>query len=535
MTSVHHFAAGLIVLALVLSGGIVSAADGVANLSISKAVSPDGSYETGQPVSWTVTVVNNGPANATNVTLYENSTGFTGLESMSGVADLGAYDNPTRIWTISSLDNATSAHLTVTTVFDTEGTQTNAVDLLGLDQTNNGDNHAEAAVAITGEPEDEDGASLSLWKIVSSPGPYEQGQPVSWTVTVLNNGPANATNISLSENISGFTGLESMSGVADLGTYDNSTRIWTISSLDNATSANLTVTTVFDADGTQTNAVDILGLDQTSNGNNHAEAAVVITNTSAVIPPEVSDEPVSGNISIRPATLNLNSRGVFTVFVTLDGGNSTGKPRIDFSDSSLVCDGAEMIRAGVSNKAGGTLIAKFHRQDLENVTNGTGVLITCSGLISVNGELVAVEGSDTIRVIGEKQGLDKILSGFMKYLGLEKDEDGDDENEEGTITTTVTLNPDAYRNNGQMKKAIRTADSSDPEQSGTAQNVSGKAGAGNPKTEKITGNDKKIQETSGNAQNMKENNAGNNEDKGNKNSNKGADPSNGKSNGKKNK
>ncbi|HSQ92697.1 MAG TPA: DUF11 domain-containing protein, partial [Methanoregula sp.] len=508
-------------------------AEDMANLSVWKIVSSPGPYEQGQPVSWTVTVMNNGPATATNISLSESISGFTGLESMNGVADQGTYDNSTRIWTIGSLDNATSARLTVTTVFDTEGTQTNAVDLLGLDQTNNGDNHAEAAVVIAGESEDE--ASLSLWKIVSSTGPYEQGQPVSWTVTVLNNGPANATNVTLYENSTGCTGLESMSGVADLGTYDNSTRIWTISSLDNATSAHLMVTTVLDAEGTQTNAVDILGLDQTNNGDNHAEAAVVINNTSAVIPPEVSDEPVSGNISIRPATLNLNSRGVFTVFVTLDGGNSTGKPRIDFSDSSLVCDGAEMIRAGVSNKAGGTLVAKFHRQDLENVTNGTGVLITCSGLISVNGELVVVEGSDTIRVIGEKQGLDKILSGFMKYLGLEKDEDGDDENEEGTITTTVTLNPDAYRNNGQMKKAIRTADSSDPEQSGTAQNVSGKAGAGNPKTEKTTGNDKKIQETSGNAQKMKENNAGNNEDKGNKNSNKGADASNGKSNGKKNK
>jgi uncharacterized repeat protein (TIGR01451 family) len=378
-------------------------------------------------------------------------------------------------------------------------------------------------------------ANLSISKAVSQDTSYETGQPVPWTVTVVNNGPANATNLSLSESISGFLGLETMSGVADLGTYDNSTRIWTISRLDNATSAHLTVTTVFDTEGTQTNAVDILGLDQTNNGDNHAEAAVVINNTTAVIDPDVTDEPVSGNLSIRPTTLNLNSRGVFTVFVTLDGGNSTGKPRIDFSDSSLVCDGAEMIRAGVSNKAGGTLVAKFHRQDLENVTNGTGVLITCSGTISVNGEQVAIEGSDTIRVIGEKQGLDKILSGFMKYLGLEKDDSGDDETEDGTITTPVTLNPDAYRNNGQMKKAIRTADSSDPEQSGTALNVPDKSSAVNPKPEKTTGIDKKIQKTNGTAQNLKENNAGNTEDKGNKNSNKGADASNGKSNGKKNK
>ena len=37
-------------------------------------------------------------------------------------------------------------------------------------------------------------------------------------------------------------------------------------------------------------------------------------------------------------------------------------------------------------------------------------MVNCSGTRSVNGESVYVEGSDTISVIGEKKGLDKIFS-----------------------------------------------------------------------------------------------------------------------------
>jgi uncharacterized repeat protein (TIGR01451 family) len=358
-------------------------------------------------------------------------------------------------------------------------------------------------------------ANLSVSKVVSSAGPYETGQPVTWNVTLLNNGPANATNISLTESVAGFSGLMNMIGGADMGTYDNTTRLWNISRLDNATSAHLTIITLFDNGGTQTNNVDIFSLDQANFGNTNANATIVINNAAVVMP----DQPLSVNLAIRPNILNLNSKGVFTVFVTLNGGSSMfpfdgrSKPRVDFDNSSLTCSGAEMISAGVSNKDGGILIAKFYRQDLENVTSGPGVQINCSGTLSVNGKSVDVEGSDTIRVIGEKKGLDKIISGIMKYLGLEKDDIVVNETGDGNVTLSFTLNPDTFKNNGQMKKAIKTTDSdTTPSYAGNAQNVSDK------------NNSQK--------QNSLKNNGDNNADKGNKNTNKGNDASNGKFKGK---
>lgn len=374
-------------------------------------------------------------------------------------------------------------------------------------------------------------ANLSVSKVVTSAAPYNTGQPITWTVTLLNNGPADATNISLAESMAGFTGLVDMRGVADLGLYNNATRFWNISKLDNATSAHLTVTTVFDKKGTQINNVDILRLDQASHGNNHAVATVVINNAAAVIP----DQPLSVKLTIRPNTLNLGSKGVFTVFVNLYGGESPfpeggkNKPRIDVGESSLTCGGAEMISAVVSNKNGGILIAKFHRQDLEDVTSGRGVQINCSGTLVVNGKSVAIEGSDTIRVIGEKKGLDKFISGLMKYLGLEKDDIAVTETGDGNITLSVTLNPDMFKNNGQVKKALGTKEDASPNK---GQNAADKTTGQNQNALKNNGRDKN---NNGKDDEIQQSDSDNNGDRGNKNTGKGNDASQGKGNGKKDK
>ena len=169
----------------------------IANLSVSKVVTSAAPYITGQPVTWTVTLLNNGPADATNISLAESMAGFTGPVAMTGIADLGTYNNTTRIWNISQLNNASSAHLTLVTGFSTAGDQTNNVDIVQLDQTSYGTTHASASIPVVSNAVEGDIANLSVSKVVTSAAPYITGQPVTWTVTLLNNGPADATNISL--------------------------------------------------------------------------------------------------------------------------------------------------------------------------------------------------------------------------------------------------------------------------------------------------------------------------------------------------
>jgi len=369
-------------------------------------------------------------------------------------------------------------------------------------------------------------ADLNVSKMVNSTGPYEPGDDVTWVVTLWNNGPSDATNITLQEDISQLSGHKNMTFKADTGVYNSTTHTWNIPQLKNATFTSLTLVTAFNTTGEKINRVNITALDQTdpNRNDNHAQKNVIINAAAAVI----KDKPLSAKLSIKPTTLNLKSKGVFTVFISLDGisdNDNATKPRIDYAGSSLTCGEADLIRASVSNKDGGTLIAKFHRYDLENVTAGDGVQINCTGTLSVNGEEIAVEGSDTIRVVGEKKGLDKVLSQLWKFLGIEKDDIEINETEDGNVTLTITLNPDSYKNKGQAKKIAKNSDDESGTNTDSIQEVS----------DKTRGPKENAGKNTGTTNNLRENNGNSATDKGNKNTDKPDDESPGKSNGKKNK
>ena len=381
-------------------------------------------------------------------------------------------------------------------------------------------------------------ADLNVSKLVSSTGPYEIDDEVTWAITLRNNGPGNATNITLQEDNSRLYGLKNVTAVAGLGVYNTTTHVWSIEELLNGTYATLTLKTTFNTSGNKINRIDITAFDGTDPvlTDNHAEAMVQY-NTSQTIKP---DTPSHADLVIRPTTLNLKSKGIFTVYVSLYGSSGKRltddktKARIDFANSSLTCSGAEMIRASVSNKDGGTLIAKFHRDDLENITSGEGVKINCSGTLVVNNNTINVEGSDTIRVIGEKNDLDKILSRLWKFLGLAKEDVEITEDENGNINLTISLNPEDFKKFSQVKKSLKTHENAtDPGDITAFKNENKNV---KEQSENNNGSNKQIKSQS------KENNAddnkgkGNNkEDKGNNSANARDDDSPGKSNGKKNK
>jgi len=360
-------------------------------------------------------------------------------------------------------------------------------------------------------------AELNVTKVVSSTGPYAVNDSVTWMVTVWNNGPEDASDIMLKEDISQLSGHGDISVEVDEGTYDDATGNWTIPSLANASSASLTFVTNFSTPGKKINSISIINQTPPDSipGNNSAESSVDI----------VDKLLLSADLKIKPTTLNIDSKGVFTVFITLNVPKSddaeSAKPTIDFATSTLTCGEAELIRATTSNKDGGTLMAKFYREDLRNVTNGTGVMVNCSGTLMVDGESIYVEGSDTIRVI-ERKGLDKIFSDLKKFLGVEKDETDINQTEDGTAATGVTLNPESYKNKGQEKKVTRN------DQSVTT------SGTQNP-ADKVRGPKEETGKNNDKGKDIQENTAGDSSGKGNNNANKPDNESPGQSNGKKNK
>jgi feruloyl esterase len=115
---------------------------------------------------------------------------------------------------------------------------------------------------------------------------------------------------------------------------------------------------------------------------------------------------VPAHVRIEPETLNLNKNGAFTAFITLPhhrdcdrhhrghGRHDGDRDWRDLQVQAVVCEGAK----GKLVKKGDTYIAKFDAEDLISVPTGKAVTFTVSLIAEHDGEQVAFEGSDTVRV-----------------------------------------------------------------------------------------------------------------------------------------
>ncbi|MEN6574534.1 carboxypeptidase regulatory-like domain-containing protein [Methanobacterium aggregans] len=200
------------------------------DLSVRKTVDKNvANYE--ELLNYTVTAQNNGPDNATNVLVHDVlPAGLTWISDDSN----GAYNPTTGTWTIGNLPNGTNAILHILTQITTSNTTiTNLVNINNntYDQ-NNTNNQANATVDVG------PAADLSITKTVDNTNPNYL-QNVIYTLTAHNNGPNNATGVTVTEKLP--NGLRYISDDSN-GAYDPTTGTWTIGDLANGANAVLHIT-----------------------------------------------------------------------------------------------------------------------------------------------------------------------------------------------------------------------------------------------------------------------------------------------------
>jgi PKD repeat protein len=110
-------------------------------------------------------------------------------------------------------------------------------------------------------------------------------------------------------------------------------------------------------------------------------------------------DQVIADIRIEPETLNMNSHGVFTAFITLPATYSV----TDINADSLFCEGAHAKSGKVINTRKNEYMAKFERQDLKGISPGDAVTFIVTGKFITDGNAVDFQGSDTIRVINSEK------------------------------------------------------------------------------------------------------------------------------------
>jgi uncharacterized repeat protein (TIGR01451 family) len=182
-------------------------------------------------ITYTITAHNNGPNNATNVTVYDVLP-----EGLTWISDdsKNNYNPTTGTWTIENLANGANAILHITAQTITTNTQiinTATINNNTYDPNPN-NNQANTTVTIS------HASDLIITKTTDK-NTANYHENITYTITAHNNGPNNATNVTVYDVLP-----EGLTWISDdsKNNYNPTTGTWTIENLANGANAILHIT-----------------------------------------------------------------------------------------------------------------------------------------------------------------------------------------------------------------------------------------------------------------------------------------------------
>ncbi|WP_430451466.1 DUF11 domain-containing protein [Rhodopirellula europaea] len=273
------------------------------DLQLSKAVS-DSQPNVGEEITFTLTLQNSSLDTATDATL-STATGIlvedrlpAGLTLIGNTPSAGtSFNTSTNRWSISSLDVGGLATLELVARVDQAGEFTNVAEVLTVAQTDR--DSAPGNDLIDEDDQDEvliqtPVADLSLTKTVSNESPTV-GENVTFTITVDNDGPNNATGVQVQDRLP--AGLTYVSDVTSSGTYDSDTGLWIVGDVTAPNPGNpipamptLQIIARVDSLGIKTNSATITASDQSDPDSTPGAGASTEDDTdSATLTPNAID------------------------------------------------------------------------------------------------------------------------------------------------------------------------------------------------------------------------------------------------------
>ena len=274
-----------------------------ADLEVSKTVD-NPTPNVGDTVTYTITVTNNGPDTATNVTVTDILPPQVRLRSSRGA---GNYDPATGVWTVGTVAVGTPETLTLTALVVSPNPQANTATISHSDQFDpNLANNSDTA-SVTPQQ-----ADLQLGKVVSNPRP-NVGDTITFSVNLTDNGPSAASNVTVQDLLP--AGLTFVSAAPSQGTYSSTTGAWTVGTVTTTTPQTLGIQATVVSSSPQTNTATISHSDQfdPDTGNDSASATetpqqadLQVTKTVSNPTPNVGDT-VAFTITLRNAGVDTAS------------------------------------------------------------------------------------------------------------------------------------------------------------------------------------------------------------------------------------
>jgi uncharacterized repeat protein (TIGR01451 family)/CSLREA domain-containing protein len=249
---------------------LLGGASQLADLEVTKTAESS-SFLVGDTVTFTITLSNKGPDQGTGIAVRDTLP--AGITLNQATASAGTYNNNTGIWSLNSLNKDSIATLVIAGTFTQPGTITNTTAIISSDQPDPNGGNNKSSVTLTVQQR-LISADLQLTKTADKTS-LTVGQMVTYTLTLTNKGPDKATGISVSDVAP--AGLSLGQVIASVGSYNATTGIWTVSSLNSGNQAVLTIVATSSQPGTIINKAAITASGQADPDTINNQSSITVT------------------------------------------------------------------------------------------------------------------------------------------------------------------------------------------------------------------------------------------------------------------
>ena len=266
-------------------------------LSISKTDSPD-PVTPGQQLTYTITVTNSGTGPATGVVVND-----TLPAALTNVVTSGCAEDPNggAVCTLGTIAGGASASYTITGTVSPSApstiTNTATLSATGIPADAFDDSDTEQTTVSIG-------ADLDLEKVLVTTGPVTEGQEIVFRFDVTNNGPSDATGVTVTDVLP--AGLEFVSSAC--ATEAAGTVTWNIGALAAGASVSCEIRVITTGQGSVTNTASVSG-SPADPGGSDADSVVVVVGA----PAEVAAIPTAGTFGLLIMAAMLAMAGAWFV------------------------------------------------------------------------------------------------------------------------------------------------------------------------------------------------------------------------------